>query len=182
MARGFGDGDNDGLQDLFIAKGNVDQMPSNAINDPNNLLMQSADGRFREASVAAGIATTARSRGAALADLDQDGRLDLVVMNRRAPMEVWVNTTETAGHWASVDLRMTNGNRFAIGAWLEVARDNGSEWIERTIGGGHVSGTLMPIHLGLGADAEIKVRAWWPDGASSDWHVVNAGARVTMTR
>jgi enediyne biosynthesis protein E4 len=101
----FGDVDNDGRLDLFIAKGNVDQMPSNAIHDPNNLLMLQADGTFREAALEAGIATGERSRGAALADFDGDGRLDLVVVNRRAPLELWQNVTEGVGNWAAVDLR-----------------------------------------------------------------------------
>ena len=50
----FGDVDNDGRLDLFIAKGNVDQMPSNALHDPNNLLMQTTDGTFIETAAAAG--------------------------------------------------------------------------------------------------------------------------------
>ena len=98
----FGDVDNDGLDDLFIAKGNVDQMPSNAAKDPNNLLMQGTDGTFTEAAAEAGVATVERARGAALADLDLDGRLDLVVVNRRAPMEVWRNVTEGTGSSPSI--------------------------------------------------------------------------------
>lgn len=78
----FGDVNNDGLPDLFIAKGNVDQMPSNAMQDPNNLLIQNPTGSFDEVSVSAGVADMARSRGAAFADFDGDGRLDLVVVNR----------------------------------------------------------------------------------------------------
>ncbi len=62
----FGDADNDGLDDIFIAKGNVDQMPDTAMEDPNSLLLQAPDGTFREVSVAAGVASPARSRGAAL--------------------------------------------------------------------------------------------------------------------
>jgi hypothetical protein len=178
----FGDIDNDGLQDLFIAKGNVDQMPSNAIRDPNNLLMQRPDGVFSEASVEAGVATTERSRGAALADFDQDGRLDLVVINRRAPIELWLNRSEASGNWATVDLRQDSGNRFAIGAWLEIERDGGSEWRERTIGGGHVSGSLLPIHIGLGQAASVRVRVWWPDGQASDWQWVGASERAILTR
>ena len=87
----FGDIDNDGRDDLFIAKGNVDQMPTNAMHDPNNLLMQQADGTFVEMAAVAGVATAERSRGAAVADLNADGLLDLVVVNRRAPMEIWQN-------------------------------------------------------------------------------------------
>lgn len=58
----FGDVNNDGRDDLFIAKGNVDQMPSNAIHDPNNLLIQQPDGRFIEMGAVTGIGTTERAR------------------------------------------------------------------------------------------------------------------------
>lgn len=176
----FGDIDNDGLQDLFIAKGNVDQMPSNAIRDPNNLLMQTDTGQFEEASAQAGIATTDRARGAALADFDQDGRLDLVVVNRRARMELWLNRSQGAGNSATVDLRLPGANRFAIGSWLEIARDGASEWRERTIGGGHVSGSLLPFHIGMGAADHVRIRVWWPDGSASDWIDLTAGARLVV--
>lgn len=178
----FADVDNNGLLDLFIAKGNVDQMPSNAMRDPNNLLMQSPNGSFVEASAVAGIATTERARGAALADFDQDGRLDLVVVNRRAPMELWLNKTKSAGNWATVELQMSGANRFAIGAWLEIARDKGSEWRERTIGGGHVSGSLQPFHIGLGKRKSIRFRVWWPDGTATQWRDIVAGQRLTLHR
>ncbi len=177
----FGDIDNDGFSDLFIAKGNVDQMPSMAMKDPNNLLMQQPNGTFVEAAADAGIASVARSRGAALVDLDLDGRLDLVVVNRRAPLEIWLNKSG-AGNWATVDLRMDGHNTNAIGAWLEIDRNGTSEWRERTIGGGHVSGTLLPLHIGLGDADEIRVRVWWPDGSATDWLSIDAGTRVTINR
>ncbi|KFE33919.1 CRTAC1 family protein [Thioclava atlantica] len=165
----FGDIDNDGRADLFIAKGNVDQMPSNAIHDPNNLLIQKPDGTFVEKADVAGIATTERSRGAALADLNADGKLDLVVVNRRAPMELWRNVTQATGHWAEVTLGQARANRNAVGAWVELRTAAGVQSQEVTVGGGHAGGQAGPLHFGLGADTEAELRVIWPDGRTDRW-------------
>ncbi|MCB2110259.1 MAG: CRTAC1 family protein [Defluviimonas sp.] len=176
----FADIDNDGRLDLFIAKGNVDQMPSNAIHDPNNLLMQGADGTFREMADVAGIATTERSRGAALADFDGDGRLDLVVMNRRAPMELWRNVTEGTGNWLAVSLRMVAPNTRAIGAWVELRTAAGVQAREVTVGGGHAGGQAGPVHFGLGAATSAAIRVLWPDGQVGDWQEVGVNRALTL--
>ncbi len=178
----FGDFDNDGLLDLFIAKGNVDQMPTNAIHDPNTLLMQATDGTFSEQSTEAGIDTTDRSRGAALADLDGDGRLDIVVINRRAPMEIWRNVTEDTGNWLMIELRQAGANTGAVGAWIEVRTDAGSQHREVTIGGGHAGGRLGPLHFGLGPSQHARVKVTWPDGSVGDWAEFDANQRVMITR
>ena len=117
----FGDVDNDGYSDLFIAKGNVDQMPGNAMLDPNNLLIQDASGRFSEMGLDAGLASTERSRGAGLSDFNRDGLLDLVVVNRRAPLELYQNTSTETGAWLQIAPRQTGANGFAIGAWIEIS-------------------------------------------------------------
>jgi hypothetical protein len=163
----FGDIDNDGRADLFIAKGNVDQMPGMATRDPNNLLMQTADGTFVEAAATAGVATTDRSRGAALADFDQDGRLDLIVVNRRAPLELYRNTTEDSGNWLRVSLHQTGGNRDAIGATIHIETPQGMQSIQNVIGGGHAGGQLLPRHFGLGAADTATIIIDWPDGTQS---------------
>jgi hypothetical protein len=178
----FGDVDNDGLADLFISKGNVDQMPSNAIHDPNNLLMQQPDGTFVERAAEAGVATVERSRGAALADLNADGRLDLVVVNRRAPMEVWQNATEGTGGWVAVEPRQSGVNGRAVGAWVEVKAGGRIEAREVTVGGGHVGGQAGPLHFGLGAAQAADVRVIWPDGEVSDWWPVALNARAELWR
>ena len=178
----FGDIDNDARADLFIAKGNVEQMPSNAIHDPNNLLIQQADGTFVEKGAVAGIDTTNRSRGAGLADLNGDGRLDLVVMNRRAPMEVWQNTTPETGAWAQIDLRDDGPNTRAVGAWVEVRAEGVTQAQEITVGGGHVSGHALPLHYGLGTAAQAELRVIWPDGTTTDWQDLPLRRSVTLRR
>ncbi|SOC07974.1 VCBS repeat protein [Rhodobacter sp. JA431] len=178
----FGDVDNDGLVDLFISKGNVDQMPSNATHDPNNLLMQAPDGTFHEVADLAGIATTHRSRGAALVDLNADGLLDLVVMNRRAPMELWRNATQNTGHWAEIEPIQAGTNPQAVGAWVELRVGDKVEAQEVTVGGGHAGGMAGPLHFGLGSATQAKVRVIWPDGAVGAWQPVTLDARQQLTR
>ncbi|MDD8022637.1 MAG: CRTAC1 family protein [Paracoccaceae bacterium] len=178
----FGDVDNDGRSDLFIAKGNVDQMPSNAIHDPNNLLMQDANGQFHEVAQGAGIATMARSRGAALVDLNADGRLDLVVVNRRAPMELWRNATPETGNWAEIEPESVGVNRLAVGAWVELRTDLGSFAQEVTVGGGHAGGKAVPLHFGLGAAQTVEARVIWPNGQTGGWRPVALNAITKITQ
>ncbi|WP_298917408.1 CRTAC1 family protein [uncultured Roseobacter sp.] len=160
----FADVNNDGRPDLFIAKGNVDQMPGLAMEDPNSLLIQQADGTFTEGSIAGGVATVDRSRGAALADLDLDGRLDLVVMNRRAPVELYRNVTENVGNYLSVELRMPGVNTRAVGALVEVTANGTTQTQEITVGGGHAGGQAGPMHFGLGSATVADIRITWPNG------------------
>ena len=178
----FGDVDNDGRLDLFIAKGNVDQMPSNAMADPNNLLMQEPDGSFRETAARAGVADPVRSRGAALADLDGDGRLDLVVSARRAPLKIWQNQTTETGAWIAVEPRMEAPNTRAVGAWIEVEAGGRRQAREVTVGGGHGGGQAGPIHFGLGTAETARVRVTWPDGTVGTWQEIPANRRMTIRR
>ncbi|MEL6167817.1 MAG: CRTAC1 family protein [Pseudomonadota bacterium] len=176
----FGDIDNDGRLDLFIAKGNVDQMPSNAMEDPNNLLVQRPDGTFSEVAESAGVASVTRSRGAAMADFDGDGRLDLVVVNRRAPMELWQNTTQDTGNWVRVELRQNARNTRGIGAWIEVRTKAGVQAREVTVGGGHAGGQAGPVHFGLGPASTAEVRVRWPGADWSDWKMFDANQTLTL--
>lgn len=178
----FGDVNNDTRPDLFIAKGNVDQMPGLATKDPNNLLMQGADGVFSEAGDVAGIANFARSRGAGLVDLNNDGLLDLVVVNRRAEAELYQNVSTDAGNWLAVSPRLTGSNLNAVGAWVELRADGVSQEQEITVGGGHASGQSGALHFGLGSAETAEIRVLWPDGTLSDWQSADANSRVILLK
>ena len=90
---GFGDVQNDGLDDILFIKGNAQQMPGSAIKDANNLLLQASDGSFAVAGAAAGIASLHRGRSGAMVDLNLDGLLDLAAVNSQTAMEIYQNTT-----------------------------------------------------------------------------------------
>lgn len=177
----FGDVDNDGRDDIFITKGNVEQMPDAAMQDPNNLLMQDGQGRFSEAAEAAGIATFERSRGAVMADLNLDGQLDLAVVNRRAPMELYQNTTEETGHYLLVSLIGKGSNTQAIGAHVEL-RSDGKNWVQEvTVGGGHAGGYVGALHFGLGTLETVELRVIWPDQSASPWTEVTVDQHVELS-
>ena len=165
----FEDVNNDGMQDLFVAKGNVDRMPDFANKDPNNLMLQGADGKFKDRAEKAGVASTFSSRGAAVVDFNNDGLTDLVVVNRNDPTQIWRNTSTNLGRWIEFKLQQPNTNRDAIGAWIELKHGAKIMRREITSGGGHASGENGWWHFGLGEKAEADVRVVWPDGTKDDW-------------
>lgn len=173
----FQDVNNDGRIDLLVTKGNVDLIPDYAARDPNDLFLGQPDGMFMKAADAAGIVSYDRGRGAALADFNADGLLDLVVSNLEAPARLWRNvgagTAEAPaplGHWLSVRLSQPGPNVDAIGAIVEV-RTGGRTVARREIvvGGGHGGGQLGAVHFGLGVADQAEVRVTWPDGTVGAW-------------
>lgn len=176
----FADVNNDARADLFVAKGNVWEMPDFAMADPNNLLLQGADGVFAEAADKAGVASTQPSRGGAMVDLNGDGALDLVVVNRNAPVQVWRNTGPV-GNWIGVALARPGPNPTGIGSWVEVRTGDHLQRHEITVGGGHVSGIWGPQHFGLAEAARAEVRVIWPDGSMTDWIPAEAGQILTVS-
>jgi enediyne biosynthesis protein E4 len=170
----FADVNNDGLTDLFVAKGNVAQMPDFAQKDPNNLLLGAGDGSFVEAGDRAGIASLGIARGAQMVDLNLDGALDLVVQNRWSGPEIWRQTEDPVGGW--VELRLAQGgvNRDAIGAVVELRRGEKVERHEIFSGGGHLSGSVGWLHFGLGQAEVVELRVIWPDGSEGNWMTLPA--------
>lgn len=185
----FQDVNNDGFIDLFISKGNVDAQADYAQKDPNDLFLGQPDGTFKDAADAAGVLDYARGRGAALADLNLDGMLDLVEVNYGTGVKVWRNTGSgdsagplQMGNWLAIRPIQSGPNHDAIGAWIEVKVGNTTLRREVTIGGGHAGGQLGPSHFGLGTAGHAQVRIQWPDGEIGPWIQVTANQSASIER
>jgi len=191
----FQDVNNDGYIDLFISKGNVKAEVDFAQKDPSNLLLGQPDGTFQESADAAGILNYDSARGAALADFNLDGQLDLVEVDLGAPMKIWRNTgagspggatgaTAPApfGHWLALRVTENGPNRDAIGGWVEVRVGGTTMRRELTVGGGHAGGQLGWVHVGLGLTSEADVRVVWPDGQAGPWLHVAADQFLDLDR
>ncbi|MEN8233919.1 MAG: CRTAC1 family protein [Actinomycetota bacterium] len=183
----FQDVNNDGFIDLFVSKGNVDAMPDFTDNDPNNLFLGQPDGTFVDGGVDAGIVHGGRTRGSAVVDLNLDGMVDLVEVNRVENARVWRNVGSGSGdapaqmgNWVDVRLDLPGVNRRGVGSWIEMRIGGHTMSREVTIGGGHASGSLGWHHFGLGPSGKAEVRVIWPNGREGRWLTVDAGQRVTV--
>ena len=185
----FQDVNNDGIVDLFVSKGNVEAQQDFASKDPSNLLIGQADGTFVEQGLAAGIASFVRGRGAAVVDLNLDGMLDIVQVNRHVNVSLFRNVgsgtaaeARPMGNWIAARPEQAGPNRDAIGSWIQVRFGDHTIERELTIGGGHASGELGWVHVGLGDADSAEVRIRWPDGEIGPWQEVAANRFVTIPR
>jgi len=140
-----------------------------AEKDPSNLLMQKSDGKFVEMGEVAGIVSFAQARGAALADFNLDGAIDILVVNRKRPARIWRNDTQNIGHF-----HRGQGERGRPESRRNRRLDRGPLRRSRPaarapIGGGHAGGQLTWAHFGLGADRQADVRVLCRDGEAGEW-------------
>lgn len=172
-SNGIVDLDNDGWKDLVVARSNVlDNIGQISRHfryaEPNSVFRNLGNARFEDVSASAGgdFTRLAPHRGLAYGDLDNDGRMDLVVTALGAPAKVFRNVTETSNHWVLIKLSGTKSNRMGIGATIRVTTDDDRMlYNEATTSTGYAASSDPRVHFGLGGSRvmkEIEIR--WPSG------------------
>ncbi|MEM7475211.1 MAG: CRTAC1 family protein [Planctomycetota bacterium] len=168
---GFVDFDNDGDKDIYIACGHFDRIED--IDDRTamkirNYVLQNEDGRYTDVSRVAGngLEIVETSRAAAFEDFDNDGDIDVIVVNSNSAVSYLRNELANENHWIQVSLKQEGGNPRAIGARVEVTVNGSTQLSEVMSGKGYQSQFGAILHFGLGKydEKEIVVRVLWPDG------------------
>lgn len=166
---GFIDYNNDGWRDIYSANGDVDSLRANA--EQHDTLFENAGGkRFVDVSREMGEHFVRRGyqRGAAFADLNNDGFVDIVVTSLGRRPAILMNSGLKAGaHWIGISLTGTRSNRDSIGACVKVTTAGGRvlhDWVSTSVG--FLSSSSRQLHFGLAAETKVaEVEARWPSGA-----------------
>ncbi len=164
------DFDNDGWKDLFSANGHalddVERGQDRGYRQRNAVFQNRRDGTFRDVSRDAGLERVAPHRGAAVADFDRDGRLDIVVTALGERPSLLRNVTHTRAHWLALRLAGRASNRLGLGAVVRIETPDGrAQWNHATTSVGYASSSDARVHFGLGGQASIRrLEVRWPSG------------------
>ena len=169
---GFFDFDNDGWIDLFVANGHVypqmDSLDSGArYREPLLLHMNNHDGTFTDSAAAAGLNAIplASRRGAAFGDVNNDGNIDVLLLNVGEPPSLLLNHGVPGNHRVLFKLIGTKSNRSAIGARVTVRAGKLVQFNEVRGGASYLSQNDLRLHFGLGQESKMdSVEIQWPSG------------------
>ena len=170
----FFDIDNDGWLDLIAVTGHVypqvASLPSGGgYQQPGLLHLNQRDGTFCDASQQAGPSLMERrvSRGLAVADLFNDGQVDVVIEDLDGSPRILRNRGVPGNHWISFELAGTKSNRLAIGAKLKITAGGITQTEQIRSGGSYLSQSDFRVHFGLGSASKVEsVEIRWPSGAT----------------
>lgn len=180
--------DNDGYQDIFFGAGhlldNVDQLDrtTSYLATPV-VLRNTGDGRFVNISAECGDGLAKRSvgRGVAFDDLDNDGRVDIAILNSRRPPTILRNASQARHHWLQVELRGTQCNRGAVGARVTVVAGAAVQIDEVHSGRGYQSHYGSRLYFGLGQHQHVeRIEVRWPGGPTEVFANIPADRRVIL--
>lgn len=184
---GIVDLDNDGNPDIFVVAGNVNPElervhPKYPWRCPRVLYRNMGNGRFTMLGDEAGKAISARyvSRGCAFGDFDNDGDLDILIMNMNEPPTLLRNDAPVGNHWIKVRLEGTHSNRSAIGGRVVVTYGDRSQAQEVMSQSSYLSSNDPRLHFGLGPHATVGIQVRWPNGKSNHFKAVAANQLVTI--
>ena len=179
--------DNNGYPDLFWVTGSVypeveKRLPQYAHKTPRVLFRNLGNGRFEELFEEGGPAVAAAhcSRGCAFGDFDNDGDLDLLIVNLNEPPSLLRNDVKGENRWLKLKLQATKSNRSAIGA-RALVRYGGRQQVQEILGqAGYLSVDDRRLHFGLGSERAADVEVRWPSGATQSFKGVGSNQLVTI--
>jgi hypothetical protein len=168
----FFDFDNDGWKDIVVAQAHVmdtieTSEPHLHYREPPLVLHNVAGKKFVDVSRASGKAFEERwvGRGLATGDLNNDGKIDVIVASNDGPAWILLNETPGANHWITLDLEGVKSNRDAIGANIKISTKGGSQFATVTTGGSYQSSSDRRVHFGLGSESTVeRIEVHWPSG------------------
>jgi hypothetical protein len=184
---GMIDLDNDGYPDLFIATGSVypeveRKLPSYPFHSPRLVFRNLGDGRFEELVEEAGpgIADAHASRGCAFGDFDNDGDIDILVMNMNEPPSLLRNDVTSGGHWLKVLLVGSKTNHSAIGSRVTASYGKFRQAQEVMAQSSFYSVNDRRLHFGLGPETTADLSIRWTNGAIESMQRVAANQLVVI--
>jgi hypothetical protein len=179
--------DNDGLPDLFFTTGMVypeveRKIPDAPWKTPNVVFRNLGGGKFEELRNQAGpgIAEAHSSRGAAFGDFDNDGDVDILIVNMNEPPSLLRNDMSGGGHWLKVLLIGTVSNRSAIGAQVVATYGERKQAQAVLAQSSYLSVNDRRLHFGLGAATAANLEIHWPNGGRESVANVAAGQLVVI--
>src|SRR2546430_740170 len=166
----FFDMDNDTWPDIFVANGHVypqvDSIPGGARYKESMLLFRNnRDGTFEDVSTVLSAIPAASRRGAAFGDINNDGNVDIVIVNVGEPPSLLLNQGGNNNHRVLFKLVGVKSNKSAIGARVTVTTATSAQFNEVRGGGSYLSQNDPRLHFGLGPDSKMtQVEIRWPNG------------------
>ena len=184
---GIVDLDNDGLADLFFTTGMVypeveSKLAEAPYRTPNVLFRNLGGGKFEEMFDAAGpgILETHSGRGVAFGDFDNDGDLDILIVNQNEPPTLLRNDVSGDHHWLKVLLEGVKSNRSAIGAQVVASYGDRKQSQAVMAQSSYLSVNDRRLHFGLGPAKSAKLEIRWPSGARETIEEVAADQLVVI--
>lgn len=179
--------DNDGYPDILNVTGTVypeleKVYAKYPAHSPRIVFRNLGNGKFAELGDEAGPGISAKhqSRGAAFGDFDNDGDIDVVIMNRNEPPSLLRNDAPPGNHWIKVRLEGTKSNRSALGSRVLVHYDGKVQAQCLTSQSSYLSSNDPRLHFGLGKVTTVDVDVIWPTGAKETFKSVAANQLLTI--